>query len=390
MPHDQDRIERLEDENERLRRRIREMECELGSDVGAESVASVESSLSASMMRSSAAIAKHMHNTAVERANPVERAKPVERNPRKRLLGTGTFGRVYLSAFEGRPTALKVVPVDAERHMREEGFVQRFIAERPRRVVPFYHCERNAGHVLIHMRPVAKTLRDVLLYLHEKKQHMKADVHRVLFAQMAQGLRELHRRDIVHRDVKPETVLVDTATLDLYICDLGCAKVIPPDVDRRTPSTTYIVSRYYRAPELVIDRDLYGAEIDVWAFGCMLVEACINHTLFANDTNIDVFVSQIRTIGKITDGDLASMKNDPPDAATAWPQFKPRKPRLDALLQRRSLGAAYEALCRATIKFNPTERPTARGLLESDYLRATCEALDGAPGGPPRSLVASP
>ena len=380
----QDRLEMLEGENERLRRRIRVIEGgDLGSDDDTESVASSHSSLSTSMMRSSAAIAKHMRNTA-------EAAKPAERHPRKRLLGTGTFGRVYLSTFEGRPTALKVVPVDEERHAREEGFVRRFIAERPRRVVPFYHCERDAGQVLIHMRPVAKTLRTVLLYLHENKQHMKADVHRVLFAQMAQGLHELHRRSIVHRDVKPENVLVDTATLDLYICDLGCAKVIPPDVGRRAPSTTYIVSRYYRAPELVIDRNLYGAEVDVWAFGCMLVEACINHTLFANDTNIDVFVSQIRTIGKITDGDLASMKNDPPDAATAWPQFNPRKPRLDALLQRRSLGAAYEALCRATIKFNPTERPTARGLLESEYMRATCEALDGAPGGPPRSLVASP
>jgi len=376
-----ERMAMLEDENERLRRRIQEIEgdVDLGSDADTASVASSQSSLSSSMMRSSVAIAKHMRA-----AEP--RAKK-ERHPRKRLLGTGTFGCVYLSAFEGRPTALKVVPVDAVHHNREEGFVRRFIDEKPRRIVPFYHCERDGSVVLIHMRPVAKTLRDVLLYLSERKQHMKADVHRVLFAQMAQGLRELHRRSIVHRDMKPENVLVDAATLDLYICDLGCAKVMSVDVGLRAPSTTYMVSRYYRAPELVIDRNLYGAEVDVWAFGCMLVEACINHTIFANDTNTDVFVNQVRTIGTITDDDLNSMKNDPPDATTRWPQFKPRKPRLDALLQRRSLGAPYEALCRATIQFNPTKRPTARGLVESDYLRATCEALDGAPDESPRSAI---
>lgn len=95
------------------------------------------------------------------------------------------------------------------------------------------------------------------------------------------GLRQMHELRIVHRDLKPENILLKGG--QVKICDLGSSKFIDetPGSYKNTP---YVVSRYYRAPELIFATNIYNEAIDIWAVGCILFELITKTPLFPGDT----------------------------------------------------------------------------------------------------------
>ena len=68
----------------------------------------------------------------------------------------------------------------------------------------------------------------------------------------------IHSKNIVHRDLKPENILLREDKVK--ICDFGSSKFIL----KNTKSTPYIVSRYYRAPELLLAKNDYDSKIDIF------------------------------------------------------------------------------------------------------------------------------
>lgn len=79
----------------------------------------------------------------------------------------------------------------------------------------------------------------------------------LIFKQILQGLEFIHDKKILHRDLKPENVLIDPQTMKIKLCDFGSAKI------QNEKNTPFIVSRYYRAPELIFCNSKYGPEIDI-------------------------------------------------------------------------------------------------------------------------------
>jgi len=69
--------------------------------------------------------------------------------------------------------------------------------------------------------------------------------------------------------------------LTLKICDLGAAKVL--DMSAKRMNTPYVVSRYYRSPELIMGSNHYNHSIDVWASGCILFELLTRTPMFPGD-----------------------------------------------------------------------------------------------------------
>ena len=72
-------------------------------------------------------------------------------------------------------------------------------------------------------------------------------------------MRYVHQQRICHRDLKPENILLTEDGI-IKICDFGSAKVL----DDEGLNTPYIVSRYYRAPELILACSDYTNKIDIW------------------------------------------------------------------------------------------------------------------------------
>ena len=87
----------------------------------------------------------------------------------------------------------------------------------------------------------------------------------------------------MHRDIKPSNVLYEPKDERLVLTDFGTAK----HYDRKQPSTTYICSRHYRAPECILDNAHYTMAIDVWSVGCCLGEMLSGRIMFPGRDSAD-------------------------------------------------------------------------------------------------------
>jgi serine/threonine protein kinase len=109
------------------------------------------------------------------------------------------------------------------------------------------------------------------LYFARRRQ--KADASRLL-----QALAAAHAAGVVHRDLKPSNLLVN-ADCSLKMCDFGLAR--ESDTTLSQNFTEYVVTRWYRAPEVVLIASEYTKAIDVWSVGCILCELIGRKALFA-------------------------------------------------------------------------------------------------------------
>lgn len=89
----------------------------------------------------------------------------------------------------------------------------------------------------------------------------------------------------------------------MKICDFGSAKVLSPS----GLNTPYIVSRYYRAPELILACSDYTNAIDVWAIGCILAEFLTRRPIFPGKTEGSQLIEQIAILGLPTADELKAM-----------------------------------------------------------------------------------
>ena len=101
------------------------------------------------------------------------------------------------------------------------------------------------------------------------KKQEKLDIKTIKYIsyQLLSALQYIHKKNIVHRDLKPENILIDKNNI-IKICDFGSSKIIC----KGQKSTPYIVSRYYRAPELILGEKIYDGKIDIFSAGCIIAE----------------------------------------------------------------------------------------------------------------------
>lgn len=92
--------------------------------------------------------------------------------------------------------------------------------------------------------------------------------------QLLKAAEYMHSQRYLHRDIKPENILLQTSGLEedarIKLADLGLAKRLNPG-DRR-PHTTYVATRWYRSPEILLHIGNYGFPSDMWAIGAVIAE----------------------------------------------------------------------------------------------------------------------
>ncbi len=108
------------------------------------------------------------------------------------------------------------------------------------------------------------------------------DTVKKIMRQVIDAVDYLHTNLILHRDIKPDNILIDPNSNDIKLIDFGISRRFHPAL-RNRQYTNEVVTIWYRSPELLSGATCYGSEIDVWSIGCVMVELITKAPLFQCD-----------------------------------------------------------------------------------------------------------
>ena len=109
---------------------------------------------------------------------------------------------------------------------------------------------------------------------------------RVLMKQVLIGMQYLNDElGILHRDVKPDNIMINTKPLSCKLIDFGTCK--DTTMDGKGPHTSYVSTRWYRAPECILRSHTYNFTSDIFAVGCVMAEFYIMRPLFPGTSELD-------------------------------------------------------------------------------------------------------
>ena len=283
-------------------------------------------------------------------------------------FAAGSFGTVHVVYTQTSIIAVKRV-IQLNGYVNRELKTCKLLSEENNpNIVKFlgYWIENTTLYLAMEFIP--DTLNSLLNRLSIEKMRMEMDVMFTLTRQLAQALEYLEKIRLMHRDIKPDNILVDVYTNRLVLADFGSAKFLKDGESH----TTYICSRFYRAPCLILDRDMYSTSIDIWSFGCVLAEFAYGGPLFTGDTQIAVLAKIIRIIGMATVDDIADMpssyKEDIKISAncvnyTRTPWSKVFTMTINDKHVNTSYGDKYEEILDSCLQWNPSNRISAHDLV---------------------------
>ncbi|XP_023444495.1 mitogen-activated protein kinase 13 isoform X3 [Dasypus novemcinctus] len=140
-----------------------------------------------------------------------------------------------------------------------------------------------------------------------------------LVYQMLKGLKYIHSAGVIHRDLKPGNLAVNE-DCELKILDFGLAR--PADAKM----TGYVVTRWYRAPEVILSWMHYNQTVDIWSVGCIMAEMLTGKTLFKGKDYLDQ-LTQILKVTGVPGADFVQKLHD--KAAKSYIQALPQSPKKD-------------------------------------------------------------
>ncbi|GBP13897.1 hypothetical protein EVAR_10466_1 [Eumeta japonica] len=161
-----------------------------------------------------------------------------------------------------------------------------------------YHCIRfldsfvNKGHLCLVLEPLSMDLRMVLKKF-GKKCGINISALVTYSKQLLLALKLLKKLKILHADIKPDNILVNEKRNVIKLCDFGSAS--KADDNDLTP---YLVSRFYRAPEIILGVP-YDFGIDLWSTACTMYELATGRIMFTGNSNNSMLKCFMELKGKI-------------------------------------------------------------------------------------------
>jgi mitogen-activated protein kinase 1/3 len=292
-----------------------------------------------------------------------------------RPVGHGAYGIVVSvnDTVTGKQMAIKKIRsafddrIDAKRILREIKLLKKLEHENVIKI-----------NDLIPPPPGAEEFEDVYIV----QELMETDLHRIIHSrqpltidhiqyfiyQILRGLKFIHSANVLHRDLKPSNLLLNS-NCDLKICDFGLARGV--EDEQAGILTEYVVTRWYRAPEIMLVCQEYTKAIDVWSVGCIFAELLARAPLFPGED----YIAQLRLIcgklGRPDDDDLdfvtserakrfiVSLPSKPSNGQTLKDSFPNFKNETDAL-----------DLLEKMLEFHPDRRITIEKALQHPFLNA--------------------
>ncbi|XP_062213003.1 cyclin-dependent kinase F-3-like isoform X2 [Phragmites australis] len=282
----------------------------------------------------------------------------MERYKLVREIGDGTCGNVFMAYHVETTEIVAVKKMKRKFYQWEECVSLR---------------EVKALQKLIH--PNIVKLKEVTMENHELFfifEHMECNLYDVIrerqvafsegdirnfMVQILQGLAYMHSNGYFHRDLKPENLLVTNGIVK--IADFGLAR----EVSSSPPYTDYVSTRWYRAPEVLLQSSAYTPAVDMWAVGAILAELFTLSPLFPGESETDQLYKICTVLGTPDCTVWPEGMNLPRSSSFNFFQIPPRN--LWELIPNASLEAVdlIQQLC----SWDPRRRPTAEEALQHPF-----------------------
>ncbi|XP_008445484.2 mitogen-activated protein kinase homolog MMK1 isoform X2 [Cucumis melo] len=225
--------------------------------------------------------------------------------------------------------------------------------------------------------PLRETFNDVYIAY----ELMDTDLHQIIRSnqalseehcqyflyQILRGLKYIHSANVLHRDLKPSNLLLN-ANCDLKICDFGLARV----TSETDFMTEYVVTRWYRAPELLLNSSDYTAAIDVWSVGCIFMELMDRKPLFPGRDHVHQLRLLLELIGTPSEADLGFLNEN----AKRYIRQLPHYHRQSFTEKFPHVHPAAIDLVEKMLTFDPGQRITVEDALAHPYLTSLHDISD--------------
>ncbi|XP_072136980.1 mitogen-activated protein kinase 14A [Mobula birostris] len=199
--------------------------------------------------------------------------------------------------------------------------------------------ERDLGHIM-------------------KKQKLSENMVAFLLYQILRGLKYIHSAGIIHRDLKPGNLAVNQ-NCELKILDFGLARHTELEM------TGYVITRWYRPPEVILNWMHYSYSVDIWSVGCILAEMVTGSVIFPGFDHFDQLKKIMNVTGTPPQYLVENMKND--DARNYVRSLIPQEKKKFQQVFPTMKAQAVDLLERMLI-LDPDRRITASDALEHPYL----------------------
>ncbi|XP_058033169.1 mitogen-activated protein kinase 13 [Ahaetulla prasina] len=178
-----------------------------------------------------------------------------------------------------------------------------------------------------------------------------------LIYQVLKGLKYIHSAGIIHRDLKPGNLAVNE-DCELKILDFGLAR------HTDTEMTGYVVTRWYRAPEVILNWMHYNQTVDIWSVGCIMAEMLTGKTLFKGKDYLDQLTQILKVTGSPGEEFVQKLEDK---AAKSYIQTLPKIPKMDlSLLLPKASPLAVDLLDKM-LQLDVEKRLTATQALAHSY-----------------------
>ncbi|ESW31019.1 hypothetical protein PHAVU_002G202100 [Phaseolus vulgaris] len=279
-------------------------------------------------------------------------------------IGEGTYGVVYKARDrvtnetialkkirleqedEGVPsTAIREISLLKEMQHRNIVRLQDVVHSEKRLYLVFEYLDLDLKKHMDSSPEFAKDLRQVKMFLY----------------QILCGIAYCHSHRVLHRDLKPQNLLIDRSTNSLKLADFGLARAFGIPV--RT-FTHEVVTLWYRAPEILLGSPRYSTPVDIWSVGCIFAEMVNQRPLFPGDSEIDELFKIFRILGTPNEDTWPGVTSLP-DFKSAFPKWQPK----DLKTVVPNLEPAGLDLLSRMLHLDPSKRITARSALEHEYFK---------------------
>ncbi|KAG1707279.1 hypothetical protein DVH05_026473 [Phytophthora capsici] len=296
-----------------------------------------------------------------------------------KVIGRGAYGVVISAenAETNEKVAVKKISrafedlVDAKRILREIKLLQHFDHENVITILDLLPPPSLAQFEDVYI--IADLMETDLHRIIYSRQPLTDDHVQYFLYQILRALKYIHSANVLHRDLKPSNLLLNS-NCDLKVCDFGLSRGVTPEEDNME-LTEYVVTRWYRAPEIMLSSREYTKAIDIWSTGCIFAELLGRTPLFPGDDYIHQLQIICDKIGTPCEEDLhfvvserakRFMKNQPMRPGVPFSKLFPKAtPEAVDLLQR-------------MLVFDPVKRISVEEALEHPYL-ASLHNLEDEP-----------